>query len=305
MHNIKLVGFPFDYGQTHPGVRNAPEALRSYGLIEELEKFAPVIDLGDVDLDFPWSSEAPTLIKQEKSAGMANLKISQFLEQEDLSQSFLLNVGGDHGMALGTIHGILSHRPETVVVWADAHGDLNTPESSPSGNFHGMPLAFLLKAARAEESFHWLKQTLAPQKIIFFGPRDLDPGEMALINDLSIQYFSSREINLWGATPLLERALKKADPHAVCPIHLSFDVDIFDPQDVHSTGTRVQEGPGLSEIFKMAKCLGETGRVRSMDVVEVNPEIGSGAQVDLTLKLVQTLLEFTLSYSMNKRVLAS
>jgi arginase len=219
--------------------------------------------------------------------------VSLTIAHEELSDSFLLNIGGDHGMGLGTVHGMLEHDPETIVVWADAHGDINTPSTSPSGNFHGMPLSFLLNADK--QTFPWLRHKLAPNKIILFGPRSLDEGELRTIRELSIQYFSSDEINRWGAKALLSEALKLADPLGSSPIHLSLDVDLFDPQDIRSTGTVEDAGPMLPEVFSMGKVLASTGRLRSMDVVELNPEIGSEAEVSQTFGLAMTFVECVVS----------
>ena len=135
---------PYHFGQPHEGVKDAATVLRSLGLVDGLRDISKVIDLGNLDFSLCKNGPLPSSIKNEKKNAMANELISNCIASENLKDSFLLNIGGDHGMALGTIHGILSHRPNTIVVWADAHGDINTPSSSQSGNFHGMPLSFLL-----------------------------------------------------------------------------------------------------------------------------------------------------------------
>lgn len=296
MRNIKVLGVPFNFGQAHLGVSHAADALREAGFINRLEEIAPTYDLGN--LDFSLLSKGPTSspIKNLREVSLANELISQCIEKENFNNSFLLNVGGDHGMALGTIHGLLMNRPDRVVVWADAHGDINTPESSPSGNFHGMPLSFLLNISQKREVFPWLKRSLASQKLILFGPRDLDPEELKIIRDLSIQYYSSKTINNYGSEEILAYALKKADPFSKSAIHLSFDVDIFDAQDIHATGTRVVDGPRVSEVMNMGKYLGATGRLASMDMVEINPELTNVHHLQNTLNLsmkfaLQTLQE--------------
>lgn len=294
MKDIKVLGLPFDFGQDHIGVRLAPHVLREAKLLDRLENITKTEDLGDIIFPFKLAeNKKDKYIKHSLGAGLGTKAINDRIEEEDLSDSFLLNVGGDHGLGLGTIHGLLSHHPESVVVWADAHGDINTPESSPSGNFHGMPLAFLLGLAQ-HPHFGWIRRKLLPHKLIFFGPRDLDQGEKDIIARHNIQYFSSDDVNRLGAKEVIEMALHKADPFGICPIHLSFDVDVFDQLDIDSTGTKVPNGPKLEELFLMGGVLAETGRLKSMDLVELNPQIGDAASVERSIALVLEFVEATI-----------
>lgn len=289
MNKIKLLGSPFNFGQDHKGVALAPAFLRKLGLVDDLQNFADVHDLGDIDFSLCSGKLRHKNIKHAHANSLANHLISQTLEREDLRQSFLLNLGGDHGMALGSVHGILSHRPDTIVVWADAHGDINTPSTTVTKNFHGMPLSFLLDLTRERTLFPWIKNTLVANNLLFIGPRDLDPAEKKIIAELGIHYFSSDDMNTYGTTHLLSKALKTIDPEGKRPIHLSFDVDIMDKNHIVSTGTRVQSGPALEEVFKIGKVLGETGRLRSMDLVELNPELGTEEEI---LRSFFTAMEF-------------
>lgn len=289
MKNIKFLGIPFSAGQPHSGVEKAPDVFRDSNLLRNLP--ADVIDLGNLDFHL-CGEKSNGIIKNERISGLGNALISRAIETENLSNSFLLNAGGDHGLALGTIHGLLHHYPDLVVVWADAHGDINTPYSSHSGNFHGMPLSFLINGPQGREDFSWMRKLLRPERLIYMGPRDLDPAEKNIIEELGIQWFSSQDMNDFGTDKLLKHALHIADPSGKSPIHLSFDIDVFDAHDVESTGTRVHSGPRKNEIFKLGKLLGETGRLRSMDLVEVNPEIGHEMQLSDTLEIA---MRFTLS----------
>ncbi len=283
MRNIHITDIPFDLGQPHSGVRSALEYLKTAGLVDELRSSRPVIEtrveiarkIQDTDLR----------IREARQVALASELISAHVARNYQKDSFLLNVGGDHGMALGTIHGLLHHHPNAVVIWLDAHGDLNTPETSPSGNFHGMPLAFLLGIA-SHPQFTWLRKVMNPNRLILIGPRDLDPGEVSAIRNNGIQYFSSEDLGRLGASELLSMALHRADPDGTAPIHLSFDVDVFDGADVVATGTRVPGGPSLEELFLLGGLLGETGRLRSMDIVEFNPELGTPEEVRASAGLV-------------------
>ncbi len=300
MKNIKVLGCPFSFGQPHKGVEKTPPMLRELKLLEHLNQIASVIDLGDLDFSLCQKYSPFESIKNSVQNSLANELLSSCIESEDLSASFLLNLGGDHGMGLGSVHGLLTKNPDTVVVWADAHGDMNTPECSPTGNFHGMPLAFLMQIARDPILFPWIKRTLLPSKLIMVGPRDLDPVEKNIIEDLQIVYFSSEEMNKFGARHLLKKALNQVDPEGRCPIHLSFDVDLFDSMDIISTGTRVESGPYMPEIFSLGKILGSTGRLRSMDLVELNPGLGMENEMLRTFYLAIEFTGFVIRHAMGK-----
>lgn len=293
MEQIKILGVPFDFGQERSGVKYAADYFRIKGLVNELTKISVVKDLGNLSLPEKKSRLLKDKIYNLHESSEGNRKISNKIESLDLQDDFLLNIGGDHGMSLGTIHGILKHRPDSIVIWADAHGDINTPETSPSGNFHGMPLAFLTGMA-THPDFEWIKNKLQPNKLILIGPRDLDEGERDLIEKYKVQYFSSEELNRMGAKEVLEMALHRADPHGNAPIHLSFDVDIFDGEDIFSTGTIVADGPKLEEVFLLGGLIAETGRMKSMDLVEFNPLIGTAEEVEASGELIMDFLKTTL-----------
>jgi arginase len=304
MEKLKIFNCPYHFGQPRKGVAQSPGYLTELHFLDALKSVVPIVE--SRNLKFRDSHEPLTrsLVKDAKANSTACHLISDSIIREPLDDSFILCIGGDHGLALGSIHGVISRQPDTIIVWADAHGDVNTPSSSPSGNFHGMPLAFLLGLAKNETIFSWVKTFLAPQKLIYIGPRDLDSGELEIIRELNIQYYSSKDVNREGSKTILEKALKIADPESRCKIHLSFDVDIFDLFTVVSTGTRVSDGPSIQEVFSIGKYLASTGRLRSMDIVELNPEIGNKEEVLDSFKLVidfacQTL-SLCLLHSMNE-----
>lgn len=290
MKQVKVLGIPFSHGQKHKGVSLAPDLLRQEGLISRISSWIPCRDEGDISLPL-----------KDKDCSESNFLISQKILSLDLKDSFLLNIGGDHGMALGTIHGILEKSPDSIIIWADAHGDINTPDSSLTGNFHGMPLAYLIGLVEKEKNFSWIKNHLDPRKLIYFGPRDLDEEEKKIISRLNITYFSSKEINQKGAFNLLDKAIREIDPHDLYPIHLSFDVDILDPAEISATGTRVEEGPRLEEVQDMLIYLAQTQRLNSMDVVELNPELGSDLECKQSVSLVLELIILTLRHSVSRR----
>lgn len=283
MTKVNLTGFQYNSGQPLNGPSAAAAHLRENGLIQRLSEFCDVTDHGNLKMSFQ---------KDLESNSKANEIISDHISGLS-NRDFILNIGGDHGMGLGTIHGLLNLHQESVVVWADAHGDINTPDISPSGNFHGMPLAFLLQIC-TDEKFAWIKNKLRPHKLILIGQRDLDEGEKDIISRHNIQCFTSEDLNRIGAKEILEISLNKADPMGVCPIHLSFDVDLFDGHDIPSTGTKVYQGPRLEEVFLLGGLLGETGRLKSMDIVEFNPEIGTAQEIKSSSELILDFIDVTL-----------
>lgn len=288
MQKVKWLGIPFHFGQGNKGVAAASLFFRGIGLVQELERVATIEDLGD--MSFNMMVEKDTSIRFEQTVAVACEHISNTVSKSMTEEDLLLIVGGDHGLSLGSIHGVLSKNPETVVVWVDAHGDMNPPAASPTGNFHGMPLAFLLQQAGQHKAFSWVKHTLRPEKLILLGPRSLDPEEQRLIGELNITYHSTDEIHEHGMTALIQRALKKVDPLGKHPIHLSFDVDACDPETMPSTGTLVSRGLDSRDMEELGRELAQTKRLRSMDLVEFNPFIGSADDLKLSLQGVQSFL---------------
>lgn len=288
MQKVKWLGIPFHFGQGNKGVAAASLFFRGIGLIQDLEKVAAIEDLGD--MSFQMMVEKDSSIRFEQTVAVACEHISNTVSKSMTQEDLLLIVGGDHGLSLGSIHGVLSKNPETVVVWVDAHGDMNPPAASPTGNFHGMPLAFLLQQAGQHKAFGWVKHTLRPEKLILLGPRSLDPEEQRLIRELNITYHSTDEIHEHGMTALIQKALKKVDPQGKHPIHLSFDVDACDPQTMPSTGTLVSRGLDSKDMEELGRELAHTNRLRSIDLVEFNPFIGSSDDLKLSLQGVQSFL---------------
>lgn len=288
MQKVKWLGVPFHYGQGNKGVAAASLFFRGIGLIQELEKVVTVEDLGD--MSFNLMAEKDSSIRFEQTVSVACEHISNTVAQIDFKDNLLMIVGGDHGLSLGSIHGVLSQNPETVVVWVDAHGDMNPPAASPTGNFHGMPLAFLLKQAGQHKAFNWVKHTLRPERLILLGPRSLDPEEHRLIRELNITYHSTDEIHEQGMATLLQKALNKIDPQGQHPIHLSFDVDACDPETMPSTGTLVSRGLDDNDMQALGQELAKTKRLRSVDLVEFNPFIGTPDDLKLSLQGVQSFL---------------
>ena len=235
----------------------------------------------------------------------------------------VLTLGGDHSIAIGTISGTAKairerHAGrEMAVIWVDAHADINTPETSDSGNIHGMPVAFLTGLAKdaREDVFGWLKpdQLISVKKLVYIGLRDVDRGEKTILREHGIKAFSMHDIDKWVHSPHISipkliwiaprygigRVMEMALGHIGndTPIHLSFDVDALDPQWAPSTGTPVRGGLTLREGDYIAECVHETGSLVAMDLVEVNPALdaqGASETIRAGCSLVRCALGDTL-----------
>ena len=215
-------------------------------------------------------------IKFPDELGEACEDIARFAEESNREGAFTLTLGGDHSVAIGSIGGALLARPELGVIWVDAHGDFNTPETSPSGNIHGMPLAFLsgLMVPYKLPSFDWLKNHLKPEQLVLIGIRSIDPEERKLMKDWGASVFTMTEIDRFGIGGVMEQAKAILFKNGDRPLHLSYDIDAVDPHFAPSTGTKVRGGLSYREAHFVAESVAETGALVGMDLVEINPRLG-------------------------------
>lgn len=181
-------------------------------------------------------------------------------------------LGGDHSIALGTLGGLASRRGPGAVLWIDAHADLNTPETTPSGNVHGMPLAAALGLAGSGfESPSWTLPALQPERIAIIGARSIDPGERELIGDLGLAVYTMSEVDRRGIEAVVADALERA--RGAPFVHVSLDMDGLDPDVAPGVGTPVPGGLTYREAHLAMELVAETGLLSSLEIVEVNPII--------------------------------
>ncbi|KAG8817383.1 Arginase, catabolizes arginine to ornithine and urea [Serendipita sp. 401] len=202
---------------------------------------------------------------------------------------------------MGTISGTLSKHPNAVVVWVDAHADVNTVSTTPTGNIHGMPAAFLLGLPSTETvpEFAWLTQSktipkLHTNSIVFIGLRDVDPGEKKILKENGITAFGMHEVDKYGIGEVVERALDAVNPHRDRPIHLTFDVDALDPSVAPSTGTPVRGGLTFREGHYICEAIAETGLLAALDLVEVNPSLNDEFDAQQTVSVGCSLVRSAL-----------
>jgi arginase len=272
-HNIGLIGVPMDLGADRRGVDMGPSAIRYAGLQQRLEQLGYMVhDKGDLIVKRPKRfSTTGTNLKYLGEIARVNMKLRDAVSRQMEKGYFPLVIGGDHSIAIGTIAGVMQHKKNTGVIWYDAHADMNTGDTSPSGNIHGMSLAVslgighpVLTAIRGNRS------PLRPENVVIIGVRSLDPGEKALIKKLGIKVFTMHEIDRLGMSRVMDEALDIVT-RGTDGVHLSLDLDALDPHDAPGVGTPVIGGISYRESQLAMEMLAERCILTSAEFVEVNP----------------------------------
>ena len=261
---IEIIGAPSTFGQKKLGVNLGPDAIRYAGLLSRLKQMGlDVIDKGNI--------EVPTLDVEKFNSDQEGLRNYDEIVKKG---NFPLTLGGDHSIAVGSISGISQHYENLGVIWYDAHGDLNVPEESPSGNVHGMPLRILAGDGPDElVNINDFTPKVKPENIVLIGMRDLDEGERKYIKDKNIKTFTMADIDRFGIQEVIERSLEYLKSRNIDGLHFSLDVDALDPAETPGTGTRVMGGLSYRESHFALELLNESKLVTSMDIIEVNPLI--------------------------------
>ncbi|MRX72153.1 arginase [Bacillus lacus] len=271
---ISIIGVPMDFGQTRRGVDMGPSAIRYANAVERLESLHyEVEDLGDIDVGKRASVEedASEKLKNLKAAAAGNEKLALKVDETVKEGAFPLILGGDHSIAIGTLAGVAKHYENLGVIWYDAHGDLNTGETSPSGNIHGMPLAVSLGLGHSTlTNIMGYSPKVKPENIVIIGARCLDEGEKDLIKKLGIKVFTMHEIDRLGMTKVIEETIQYFEGRAD-GVHLSLDLDGLDPIDAPGVGTPVIGGISYRESHLAMEMLAEAELITSAEFVEVNP----------------------------------
>lgn len=285
-----VLGVPISKGQSKQGVLYGPASIREGELIKRIKgQWHEIHDHGDLGFDYvpEDDQEVEPLVKNSHSLGRALQKVSSSVETIVSAGEVCVVVGGDHSLSTGSIHGHCLAEPDICVLWIDAHADINLPSTSPTGNMHGMVLSFCIKELQEYmppvPGLEWLKPTISAKRIAFIGLRDLDPGEKYIIDQLKITAFSIHDVDKIGMPEVLARSMEAINPEGNRPIHLSFDVDSLDPAITPSTGTTVAGGLTFREGMYIVEEVASTGMMSAMDLVEVNPLIGTKEDKDRTI----------------------
>lgn len=270
---ISLIGLPMDLGQTRRGVDMGPSAIRYAGVVERLEQLEiKVDDLGDIVIGRPRQvSEQNTHLKNLTLVTKANALLASRVDEIVKSGAFPLVLGGDHSIAIGTLAGVAKHYQNLGVIWFDAHGDLNTEETSPSGNIHGMPLAVNLGLGHVElVNIDGYTPKIKPEHVVIIGARSLDNGERELIKEKGIKVYTMHEIDRLGMAKVMEECISYLKERTD-GVHLSLDLDGLDPADAPGVGTPVIGGISYREGHLAMEMLAESQLITSAEFVEVNP----------------------------------
>jgi arginase len=270
---VSIIGAPLDLGQTRRGVDMGPSAIRYAGLEERLNEIGlAVTDRGNVVAPEP---EALALVDERArflpEILVACAELASLVREAVHEGSRPLVLGGDHAVALGTLAGLRAATGHVGgVIWIDAHGDLNTPETSPSGNVHGMPLAASLGRAPTWFMHDGLAlPAVDPARVALVGIRSLDPAERAFLHESDIRVFTMSDIDRIGIEHVMQEALARvAGPGFV---HVSLDLDALDPEVAPGVGTPVRGGLTYREAHLALELVAESGIAGSFEVVEANP----------------------------------
>jgi arginase len=293
---VAVIGAALDLGQGRRGVDMGPSAIRYAGVSSRLESLGyEVLDWGNVEA--PVVESLP--VQDEKVRYLAEVKatcsrIARHVHIACHEGYIPLVLGGDHSVALGTLGGLSRARGLGGALWIDAHGDLNTPETSPSGNVHGMVLAAVLGLAGPEfESEDWTLPAVDPSRVALVGVRSLDEGEREKLRELNARVYTMSDVDRFG----VERCIRESLAHIAGPgfVHVSLDMDVVDPEVAPGVGTPVRGGLNYREAHLALELVAESGLADSLEVVEVNPildrENGTAA---LAVELVASALGATI-----------
>ncbi|KAG8560449.1 hypothetical protein GDO81_014985 [Engystomops pustulosus] len=281
VHHIAVIGAPFSKGQKWQGVEHGPAAIRSAGLIERLSSIGcNVYDVGDLNfVQVPDDELYNNTVKYPRTVGLACQRLAKEVNKVIGAGHTCVTLGGDHSLALGSISGHAQHYPDLCVIWVDAHADINTPLTTSSGNLHGQPVSFLVKELQDKvpliPGFSWTKPCISTSDIVYIGLRDLDPAEQFILKKYNITYYSMRQIDRIGIQKVMERTFDQLLGRRQRPIHLSFDIDAFDPTLAPATGTPVIGGLTYREGIYITEEIHNTGMLSALDLVEVNPILGA------------------------------
>jgi arginase len=276
---IRVIGVPLDLGQSRRGVDMGPSAVRVAGLEARLEALGHIVEDG---------GNVAVAIPEQKKEGQANAKYLKEITATCTKNAELvlktleagivpLVLGGDHSVAAGTVAGVAEfYRKQNQrigLIWIDAHSDINTPDSSPSGNVHGMPLAAIMGLGPPElANIFNFSPKVNPENCVLVGVRDIDSIEKENVRRAGIKFLTMRDIDERGMRTVMEEALRIAG-RGTAGYHVSLDMDWIDPEDAPGVGTPVRGGATYREAHLAMEIIADHGRMTSFEIVEVNPVI--------------------------------
>jgi len=298
---IQIIGVPLDLGASRRGTDMGPSALRIAGLGAALRNMGYEVARED-DIAAPAMETRTTedlKARYKPQILQVCTELAKLVKKHIQNGDFPIVIGGDHSIAMGTVAGVASYhrdRGEKIgLIWFDAHGDMNIPGVSPSGNIHGMPLAHLLGRGDEElKNIEGFSPKVEANNVALIGVRDLDGGERQIIRDSGIHAYSMREIDERGMAAVIREALEFVND-GTAGFHISFDVDGCDPSVIPGSGTLVPGGVNYREAHLMMEYCADDGRMTSLEVVELNPFLDHGnVSAERTLQLILSAMGKTI-----------
>jgi len=297
MKPVHIINVPLDLGASRRGTDAGPSAFRIAGLNRAVKKLGYDVT-AETDISVPTmesrnTDNSSTRFKEEILAVCESLAAVACQAMEDAE--IPLVIGGDHSIAMGTVSGISAHfrkqQQDLGLIWFDAHGDMNLPDTSPTGNVHGMPLAHLLGHGDADlANVFGSHPAVKPEHVALIGIRDIDRGEREIIRKSGINAFTMRDIDEQGMSAVAQQALEVVN-RGTAGFHVSFDLDGCDPSVIPGSGTLVPGGVSYREAHLLLELCAEHGRMTSLEVVELNPFIDHGnVSAERAVALVQSAL---------------
>ncbi len=287
LSTIAIIGAPLDLGAGRRGVDMGPSALRLAGLNAKLSSLGYTVeDLGNVSVAQQESvPTGPDNARYLPQIAKTCTKLAQLVSSAMIAKQFPLVLGGDHSVAVGTVAGVaasFNQRGEKIgLIWIDAHADMNTPETSPSGNVHGMPLACCVGLGPSElTGILNFAPKVNPRNVVLIGIRDVDAREAERVRKSGVTVFTMRDIDERGLRSVMERAIEIAG-EGTSGIHLSLDMDSVDPDEAPGVGTPVRGGMTYREAHLAMETISDSGRLVSMEIVEVNPVLDTANRTAL------------------------
>src|SRR5512140_883038 len=289
---IRVIGVPLDLGQSRRGVDMGPSAVRVAGLEARLEELGDVVeDAGNIAVAIPEQKKTgDPHAKYLKEITATCTKEAELVIKTLEAGKVPLVLGGDHSVGAGTVSGVAEfyrrQNQRIGLIWIDAHTDINTPDSSPSGNVHGMPLAAIMGLGPSDlGNIYGFSPKVAPENCVLVGVRDIDAIEKENVRKAGIGVFTMRDIDERGMRNVMEDALKLAES-GTAGYHVSLDMDWVDPEDAPGVGTPVRGGATYREAHLAMEIIADHGRLLSFEVVEVNPVIDEhNRTADLAVEL--------------------
>lgn len=290
---IELIGAPQDLGQVRRGVDMGPSAVRVAGVIERLNSLGfEVIDRGNiVCAEMATASEGDRSARFLDAIVADSARLAETVEEAVRAGRFPLVIGGDHSIAVGTMGGVAAVEARQGLLWIDAHADFNTPETSPSGNIHGMPVAAILgEGPEPLVNVAGVAPKALDENTVIIGLRSVDRLEAERLRESRVTFFTMHDIDLLGIASVIEESLDVLTGNGVERVHLSFDADAIDPRHAPGTGTPVVGGFTYRESHLIMELLAEANIITSADFTEVNPILDDQNQTaELIVELIGSL----------------